>query len=194
MLMSTVLIQVGAALLRPFQHFLSFHLPSFPFILILNLAYFGFTGAPQYVESSHGKLQLVVGGYYFYRCNVYRDKILWRCCMYDKQKCVARCHTINGQIAFLTNDHNHAPPVKPLQNIELLTLWLTREWSGPEKIINSYKICVFSVVDFVLCKYKRKTWKGKMIKSLKEGNSATPTWLMSVNIAGVEIAWWKDEI
>ncbi|KAJ9578861.1 hypothetical protein L9F63_004920, partial [Diploptera punctata] len=66
----------------------------------------------QFVESKHHKMQLVVGGYYFYKTNAYKGKDMWRCCMYDKNKCLARCHTLDGHIIYFANYHNHKPPIK----------------------------------------------------------------------------------
>ncbi|PSN45815.1 hypothetical protein C0J52_05500 [Blattella germanica] len=66
----------------------------------------------QFVRTKQGKIQLLLDGFYFYKCNEYNRKITWRCCMYERCRCPARCHSMDGRIVSCFDNHNHMRPVK----------------------------------------------------------------------------------
>jgi hypothetical protein len=62
----------------------------------------------RYVKSQKGKNMMKHDGYLFIQEKVIMDKTIWRCELYAKKKCIARCHTKIGEVVYFISEHNHA--------------------------------------------------------------------------------------
>ena len=86
----------------------SFFSVSFPFLRLINNFCFLVDNA-NYILTSRGRLKLVHNGFIFYKECERGEKAIWKCSMYYKTHCAARCHTVNQSVLPVVLEHNHPP-------------------------------------------------------------------------------------
>jgi hypothetical protein len=89
-------------------------------VLLLLILVFVLAEVLTYVKSQKGKNMLKHDGYLFVQEKVIVDKTIWRCELYAKKKCTARCHTQNGEVVHFISEHNHAVDVAKVKAREAM--------------------------------------------------------------------------
>ena len=61
------------------------------------------------IKSSWGKDLLIVDNCTFRVEKVVKERTIWKCTEYKKNRCLARCHTVRDAVVKQMGDHNHVP-------------------------------------------------------------------------------------
>lgn len=63
----------------------------------------------EYLRSTKGGVQLVLNEFMYYKGEAKGSKVSWRCIDYQRSKCRALCHTVDGHVTRTSGTHEHPP-------------------------------------------------------------------------------------
>ena len=140
--------------------------------------------APQFIKSQKGKQKLLLNGYSFTQERVTKaSKIIWKCVEWTPpNKCLGRCHTLDGIVTLHNEKHNHAPD--GVTNDVLVLKNRIRDAAGSSSATTAHIVaeCLSTVPEHIVMQLSKINTLKRMVINHRPAEPESPSDLQSLTI------------